>query len=191
MMRLTLLAGLLGACFCMPVQALDIAGVEVPQEASPTGLEQSLSLNGAGVRKKFFVSVYVAGLYLPQAEDNAARLLAEPPANRVLMHFVYSEVSRAKMDDAWEDGFESNLSAAAYQALKPRLQSFMALFDTLYEGDRVWLDYLPGEGTRVSINGEPRGMVPGADFNAALLAVWLGENPVTGSLKKALLGAVN
>jgi hypothetical protein len=63
------------------------------------------------------------------------------------------------------------------------------LFRTLREGDEVWLDHLPGKGTRVSINGQVSGWVPGQDFNAALLSVWLGPEPVTSSLKKALLSA--
>ena len=107
------------------------------------------------------------------------------------MHFVYDEVSRDKLNAAWEDGFRANLDTARYQALAPRIEQFKAMFRTLREGDEVWLDHLPGEGTRVSINGEVQGLVPGDDFNAALLAIWLGPEPVTGSLKKALLAADN
>jgi hypothetical protein len=35
----------------------------------------------------------------------------------------------------------------------------------------VWIDYLPGKGTRVTVNGTLRGIVPGADFNRALLGL--------------------
>jgi len=189
MTRWTRALGATLLCLPMLAQALQLAGVEVPRQVSVQGIEQPLLLNGAGVRKKFFVKVYVAGLYLPQPQRDAAQLLAAPPPNRVLMHFVHSEVSREKMDAAWLDGFEANLGQAQFSALRPRLQQFMDLFGTLYQGDRVWLDHLPGQGTRVSINGELRGVVPGSDFNAALLAVWLGAEPVTDSLKKGLLGA--
>lgn len=176
-------------CFGAPVNALTLAGVSVNEQVQPQGIQQALVLNGAGIRKKFFVKVYVAGLYVPARTQDAQSIINAGAPSRVLMHFVYSEVSKAKLDAAWDDGFEDNLDTAALQALKPRLAQFKSLFRTLVEGDEVWLDYLPNQGTRVSINGEVQGLVPGADFNAALLSVWLGEEPVTSSLKKGLLGA--
>jgi hypothetical protein len=56
------------------------------------------------------------------------------------------------------------------------------------QGGTVLLDYLPGIGTRVTINGVTRITIPGADFNRALLRIWLGDRPVDGRLKQALLG---
>jgi hypothetical protein len=53
----------------------------------------------------------------------------------------------------------------------------------------ITLDYIPESGTRVTLNGEPKGeAIAGDDFYRALLRIWLGENPVDSSLKKALLG---
>ena len=114
-----------------------------------------------------------------------------PTANRVLMHFVYSRVAKRKMDDAWREGFENNLTAAQHVDVKERLERFVAMFGDMHEGDQVWLDYVPGSGTRVSINGVLQGTIAGADFNAALLAVWLGRYPVSESLKNAMVGVDN
>lgn len=52
----------------------------------------------------------------------------------------------------------------------------------------VWLDHLLLRGTRILINGRIIGWVAGQDFNAALLSVWLGDKPVTKSLKNELSG---
>jgi hypothetical protein len=62
------------------------------------------------------------------------------------------------------------------------------MFPTVKEGDVIYLDYIPGSGTRVTINGENKGLIPGRDFNNALLDIWLGEEPADKSLKKAMLG---
>ncbi len=167
----------------------EVAGVALPVVASIAGVEEPLRLNGAGTRSKFFFRIYVAALYLPQPNTSAERILDQLPANRLLMHFVYDEVSKHKLDDAWEEGFRANLSESALLRLRDRLERFKNLFFTLHGGDQVWLDYVPQQGTRVSINGEPRGVIGGSDFSRALLSVWLGPNPVTGSLKKALLAA--
>jgi hypothetical protein len=41
----------------------------------------------------------------------------------------------------------------------------------------------------VALNGKPQGKpIAGADFQRALLAVWLGGKPVQADLKKAMLG---
>ena len=175
----------------VPAYAMQVAGVDVPEQIELQGMEKPLRLNGAGIRKKLFIDIYVAALYLPELHRRAETLLRRPPPNRVLMHVVYNKISRAKMGSAWEAGFSANLTSEDYQALQARLEQFMAMFEDLERDDQVWLDYLPGEGTRVTINGEVRGSVPGADFNSALLAVWLGDEPVTESLKHALLGSVD
>lgn len=172
----------------LPALAVSVGGVEVPEQVRIEGQAQALSLNGAGVRKKFFFSIYVAALYLPRVENDAARLLADPPANRVLMHFVYDTVEADKIVESWREGFDNNLGEVDRQKLEARLQQFSALFGDMHAGDRVWLDYFPGRGTVVSVNGIRRGEVEGADFNAALLGVWLGSDPVSESLKKALVG---
>ena len=54
-------------------------------------------------------------------------------------------------------------------------------------GDTVAIDFTT-DGVGVSFNGEARGKVASASFARALLKVWLGENSVDASLKKALLG---
>jgi hypothetical protein len=173
----------------LPTQAMQIAGVNLPAQVRLEGLQQPLHLNGAGIRKKLFVKVYVAALYLPKRTTDAQHALTATSASRMMMQFVYSEVSRAKLDDAWDEGFSANLSADAYRAMQGRLQHFKALFQDMREGDRIWLDYLPGVGTSVTINGKLQGVVQGADFNRARLSVWLGKAPVAESLKEALLGA--
>ena len=173
------------------VQSAVVGGVEVPEELRLGESQQRLVLNGAGVRKKFFISVYVAALYLPEPQRDVRRLLQSPPANRVLMHFVHSEVEKDKMDEGWRAGFADNLDASALAAVTPRLERFMGFFGDMRTGDQVWLDYLPDTGTLVTINGARRGVIEGEDFNAALLAVWLGDDPISGALKNALVGDDN
>jgi len=186
------LAILMFALLCVPTSAaFQVAGVDIPETAVINGLDRPLVLNGAGVRKKLFISVYVAALYLPQRQTGVGDLLSDPPPNRVAMHFVYSEVAKRKLDEGWIEGFGQNLTAQRLVAVQSRLQRFIALFGDMYRGDRVWLDYVPGRGTVVTVNDEVRGDIEGADFNAALLAVWLGDEPVSSSLKKALLGTDN
>jgi hypothetical protein len=53
----------------------------------------------------------------------------------------------------------------------------------------IALDWVPGAGTQVTIDGKAEGKpIEGEDFYRALLRIWLGDKPVQDDLKKALLG---
>lgn len=187
MHRITLLVFSLFV-FSPAISARTVADIDVPETVTQTGQAGELLLNGAGIRKKFFINIYVAGLYLVKKTSDVGTIASMESANRISMHFVYSEVSKKKMDDAWQQGFEDNNPAGELARLLDRLKQFQALFRDMHKGDQVWIDYLPGKGTFVSINGEETGHIPGRDFNTALLRVWLGPNPVTDDLKSGLLG---
>jgi len=81
---------------------------------------------------------------------------------------------------------------SSYPALKPQIDQFVGVFASVGQvkaGQVVAIDYTPGTGTQVSLDGAAKGTIPGEAFNRALMKVWLGDNPVQESLKKALLGA--
>jgi hypothetical protein len=168
--------------------AIEIADVSVPNEIKLNGASETLTLNGAGIRSKFFFKIYVAALYLPSPTTESEAIIAIDQPNRVLMHFVYSEVEKEKLVDGWIDGFNNNTSKEEMKELEERLATFNTLFETVVDGNQILLDYQPNKGTQVTIKGEVKGTIPGHDFNQALLRVWLGSEPVTSSLKEALLG---
>lgn len=172
-------------------KGLSLGGVTIAETVEADATTPRLMLNGAGIRKKFFISVYVAALYLPERHTDPGGLLAAPPPNRVTMHFVHTEVEKRKIDEGWRDGFGNNLRPEERAPLADRLERFIALFGDMREGDTIVLDYRPASGTSVTINGELRGTIEGADFNAGLLSVWLGPEPVTEGLKNDLLGVDN
>jgi hypothetical protein len=104
------------------------------------------------------------------------------------MHFVYDEVPANKLNAAWWDGFRDNHTEAELTQLKDLITDFTKLFADTHEGDEYWLDYHQSMGTRISLNGKTLGTIPGADFNQALLRIWLGNKPVTKALKEGMLG---
>ena len=172
----------------IPAHALDVGGIQVAPTAKLSADGPTLILNGAGVRKKLFISVYVGALYLPKKSSSTQEVLAQTGPRRVLMHFVYDEVSAQKLVGAWNEGFAANHDESELAPLRARIARFNALFVGVKKNDVITLDYRPGEGTRVNYNDQIKGNIPGEDFNKALLNIWLGEKPVTASLKKALLG---
>lgn len=174
--------------FSTSLAARQIEGVNIPEKLELANSNATLVLNGAGIREKFFLDIYIGALYLPAATPDASAILSDDGPASVLMHILYSEVSKKKITDGWNDGLEANLSEKEMQALKPRLEKFNNLFQTMHKGDRLRLDYIPGTGTEVRINGEWRGVVGGNDFCRSLLKIWIGSDPVSNSLKQEMLG---
>lgn len=174
-------------------QALELSGVSVPEAVKTNAEGIELKLNGAGIRQRFFMDIYVGALYLPQTSPDAAAVLDQRGAKRMSLHIIHGEIRADKLVAAWNEGFENNLPPERFRALRPRIANFNGLFPTLRQGDRIDLDILPrtdkGAVTQVWINGTLRGKVGGGDFARALLQIWLGEHPVDADLKQALLGA--
>ena len=169
-----------------PAAAATVSGIEIPDRVEVAG--ETLVLNGAGVRRKFFFRIYAGALYLPSTTRDAQRAIAMAGAKRVLMHFIYDELTREQIVDAWSDGFEANLSSRERAALGQAIDDFNRLFTDVQSGDELAIDYLPDRGTRVMMNGEVRGVVPGDALAEAVLQIFLGERPADAGLKRGMLG---
>ncbi len=167
--------------------AAEVAGVSLPDKITLADGSQ-LKLNGAGVRKKFFVTVYAGGLYVSKRSSSVDSILANPDGKRVIMHFLYKEVEKDNLTHGWDKGFEKNLTEEEFSKVKDRLAKFNDMFETVHKGDVIRLDYLPKRGTQVWVNGKLKGTVKGKDFSRALLKVWLGKKPADKGLKKSMLG---
>ena len=170
----------------MPGGAAEVSGIEIPDQVRLE--KQTLILNGAGVRRKFFFRIYAGALYLPRATTDAEEAITMPGPKRVLMHFIYDELTREQIVEAWNDGFEANLEADQRHALGEAISRFNGLFTGVAEGDEIYIDYLPGEGTRVMVNGTTRGIVEGEGLARAVLRIFLGEDPADSGLKRGMLG---
>ena len=179
------------ACLLLavPVIAGVLEGITMPESAQVG--DTSLVLNGMGVRIKkvafIKVKVYVAGLYLPAKSQNAMAIISADTPKQLVMHFLYKEVGRDKLVEAWNDGFTSN-AGGTQAALKDQIAAFNAMWPDMVSGDRAVITYVPGTGTRVEIKGKEAGVIPGLDFAQAVFSVWLGVKPPNEELKTGLLG---
>ena len=88
--------------FCLfiinaPVAAKEIEGVAIPDTLAFANSDSSLVLNGAGIREKFFLDIYIGALYLPARTPDASAILSDTGPASVLMHILYGEVSKQKI----------------------------------------------------------------------------------------------
>ena len=174
---------------CAPLHAAEVAGVKVEETAHVAGT--ALNLNGAGLRGKAFIKVYVMGLYLAEKKSSAPDVFAAAGPKRILIHML-RDVDSGSFSDAMEEGIRDNHSELEVQAFAPRMKLLNALMHEVKQassGMLIELDWVPGTGTQVRFRGTPHGKpIPGEDFYRALLRIWLSDRPVSTDLKKALLG---
>jgi len=186
-MRLKITPLLLSLMLLVPIaaSAADVAGVKMEDKTTVNG--QNLVLNGAGLRKKFFIKVYVGGLYLPAKMSNPASILASDTPRRMVMHFLYS-VSKDQMCDAWEEGLEANTPNASAE-VKKDFKTLCSWMEPIPKGNRLVITYVPGTGTIVEVNGKVKGTLPGKATADAIVSTWIGPKPAMGDdFKNAVLG---
>jgi hypothetical protein len=189
-MKLKFLLALLCASIVYPfsLQAKEVAGVNVPETLFISKQTTKLILNGAGIRTKFIFDIYVGSLYLESKASTAAEIYTLKGQKSINMHFLYDEVSKEKLINGWNDGFENNHSSDELAKLKDRISQFNNLFITVKKGDVINLDFIPSTGTSITINGKKLGSIKGDDFFTAVLKIWLGDEPADDDLKEAMLG---
>ena len=182
-MRKLVLAALL-ALTAVTASAANVGGVNL--EDKTTVNNQTLVLNGAGLRKKFVVKVYAAGLYLPVKQSNAATIIATDQPRRMIMHFLY-DVTRAQMAEAWSEGLAANTPNASPE-VKTAFKTLASWMEDVPKGNRIVVTYVPGIGTSVDVNGRNKGTLGGKAVSDAILNSWIGPKPGPGAdFKSAIL----
>lgn len=169
--------------------AVDVSGFKFDDTAKVAG--KDLKLNGAGMRTKFVVKVYAAGLYLPEKKSNTAEILKEEGPRRVTLQ-IARDISSDTFGKAFMDGLNENIDKTEKQRIVAQISKMGELFasvENLKKGDVLHLDWIPGSGTQAELNGQKLGgPIPDINFYNAILRIWLGDKPVDRSLKPALLG---
>ena len=153
--------------------------------------DSDLRLNGVGLRAVAWIKGYAAALYLPSKTSNPAQAISAIGPKRLQMRMLL-EVPAVEFTKAITHGITRNTAQAELPGLLERMAVFeqrVQALGTVRKGDVVDLDWLPGSGMHFSVNGVAKGApIPGDDFYAALLKIFIGDKPVDAELKTGLLG---
>lgn len=160
-----------------------LAGVTLPDSAEVGG--QTLVLNGMGLREKFFVDVYVGGLYLPSKSTDAAAVIQQDTPKRVVMHFIYDDVPAEKMAETFYEGLSNY---PQYEGERAKLDQVVAGIPDMTTGGQIVVDYIPGTGTVITINGAARPAIEGKALGELLFSMFIGPRPATEALKEGMMG---
>lgn len=166
----------------------------LPAAAEEPLFSQQIEVDGQTMAKlgeyryvyRFFFPLYEAALFTAEGGSADSVLGAEKPFQ---LKFRYlREIDKSIILKSADRMLEKNLSESERTSIAEGVDRINAAYRTVNEGDTSSLTFVPGQGTTLTINGEPQITLPGEDFARLYFTIWLGQNPISGSLKKHLLG---
>ena len=166
-------------------EAAELHGVEMPDTQAIAGTQ--LHLNGIAVRTYSWlrVKIYVAGLYLERATNDAEQILRSTDKKLLKVKFLH-DVDAEQARDAWREGFENNCRPPCH--LSPGdIARFLGNVPAMRAGDETVMVFAPG-GLEIVTNGHSMGRISDRMFATAVLATFIGPDPPTVQLKAGLLG---
>ena len=175
-LRHVLAALVLAGTILVPAPSPADPRAQFPPEAEVHG--QALPLRGTGrlVWMKL-VKVYDAA---------GADALKDAPKRLEIRYHV--SIKGEKFGESAEPFLKKNVPAEVLAVIRQRIEQLNRLYQDVKEGDRYALDYAPGKGTTLSLNGSPLGTIEGADFASAYFAIWLGSKPISDTMRDELTG---
>lgn len=127
-----------------------------------TCADQKLQLNGFGTRKKLFIKLYVASLYVQEQVRDASQFLEMIQASCMRLHITSSKITSKKMIKATREGFEKSTQGNT-APIENGMKKFLS-----------WLEQPIKKGDEF-------------EFASALFGIWLGDMPAQQNLKEELL----
>lgn len=185
-MKKYLLILFLGFSTAILAQDVTVAGQTFKAQMDIKGTK--LVCNGAGLREKYSLDLYVAALYIPNKTTDGTKVISADEVQVINIKIVSDKVTRDKFNETVKNGFAKVSEGSATSS---EISTFTGYFSApIKKGDDIQLIYKPGKGTAVMINGSYKGLAGGLEFKKALFSIWLGSTPADNNLKKKMLGKV-
>lgn len=165
---------------------ITVAGVNYPRTFKTENT--TLLLNGAGIRSKWFIDLYTAGVYILKKSTAANEIINCDCVQAFRIVITSSLVTTDKFNAAIDEALNKSMNNNTSSITKEITQLKTALGTDLKANDEFLLVYHPKEGLKVYKNKEYRDTIKGLNFKKETMKIWLGENCINSDLKEDLLG---
>ena len=164
----------------------EISGI-TPESSIEVGGEK-LMFNGAGLREKIFLDLYVGALYTTKKSSDAKEIINADESMAITLDIVSGLITSEKMIDAVDEGFEKSTKGKT-DPLKDKIAAFKDAFkEEIVKGDDYVIAYIKGTGVEVHKNGKKVKTIEGLEFKKALFGIWFCDDPADEDLKEGMLG---
>lgn len=164
-----------------------IEGVNFEDEITVHG--QTLVLNGVGLREKYWLDLYVAGMYMKAKTDNASEIINKNEVKMLRINVVSNLISSEKFLAATDEGFK-NSAGTQLDSIASEIALFKSIFENeeIVENDDFKFTNIPGKGIKVEKNGVLKKTISGEFFSQCLFGIWFCDQPADEDLKNGMLG---
>lgn len=168
----------------MVLLLLGTSGVGIAREGFgrvfPDTLERggkTLRLSGLGLREKYTFDIFVAGFYTPDGGCDPTRMIRDDDVKLLRQEFVRT-VPGKRLEAEVRKVTEPRLPPDATEEDRRQAEAFIAMMRTdVREGTVLEMLYVPGQGTKVTRDGQLLGPpLPGKRFQEILWGSYLGPD---------------
>lgn len=165
---------------------MDVGGVKVPYTFKTD--ETTLVINGAGIREKYFMDLYVGTLYLKAKSADAQKIIQADEAMCIKLQIISGMITSEKMTKSVDEGFMKSTNKNT-TPIAAKIKQFKDVFSVkINKGDVFDIVYETAKGVTVYKNGKAATTISGMDFKKALFGIWLCNDPADEDLKTKMLG---
>ncbi|ANQ52598.1 hypothetical protein MY04_5266 [Flammeovirga sp. MY04] len=164
-------------------QTTEISNVTLQNYINVHG--KKMELNGAGVRTKYFLPMYVSSLYLQDKSSNPNDVLYNVKHKVVQLDIISDFVTKERIEETVKEGFEYFRNSLE---IDDEINMFLSVFkDEVVNGDKF---QFVAEDTlcRIIKNNNELLVIDNINFQKALFSIWLGNKPINDELKDEMLG---
>lgn len=162
----------------MPSRAAEMHGQTLPDTLRR--FDTTYRLSGCGLREFLFMDIYLLAIYLPEQGHTLSEIQGNTIGRIFLLDVLYEGNLPDDIPGLWREPLAEEISAELLEILQEQ-------YDRVDSGDRVEIAYQPDQGEVLRINGEVVIRDQGRELMPALTDLWLGDDPVSGNLKRLLL----
>lgn len=160
----------------------------MPPETTVGGSQ--LVLNGKAIRTVWGFPVYEVGLFLGAPNRDAGAIMNSDRDPKRVRLYMLRAVEKEKFVVTVRESIDRNLSAEEKQIYAAELADYIGHLEKggdIEPGRIITIDYVPGQGTLLGLDGRRIGTIAGHDFYHVMLRLWIGR-PLQPSIKDGLLG---
>lgn len=178
--------GMMLALLTTQASAASLAGVAVPDVLQYGG--KTMMHNGSGLRKKFFIKLYVGSLYLAKKSKDGDAIVAANDPMAIRLVVTSGRITVAKMKQAIIDGLRTS-TKGNLAPIQPQIDQILTVFDKgIAVNDAFDIINVAGSGLHIRKNGEKVLAIRSPAFKQALFGMWLSKTPVDARLRAGMLG---
>ncbi len=151
----------------------------------------TLQLNGIAIQSELRSDWFINALYLSKKSTDSQSILTDVSPKRMEMKVLADTLSGRRLKRFWVERIRSNNQPSEVLALAKQVRDFANVMgQNLEANDVIAIDFVPGQATRVTINGSVNANLSPDLFNMVLKS-WVGDLPPSNEFKEAILGQTN